>query len=104
MTTPSGPTEAHRNTFTACFSVVAESDPNTLSRVLEPFTKRGLVPASVYAIRVGRTGEAMHVDLQLADADAETTRRIAGDLRRQWLVDTVLTSEKRMAEPAIVGA
>ena len=34
-------------TFTACFSVVAGSDPNTLSRVLEPFTKRGLTPSHV---------------------------------------------------------
>ncbi len=89
------PTPAHR---TACFSVVAESDPGTLGRVLEPFSKRGLVPSSVYAIRAGRTGEAMHIDLQLAGADPETTRLIANDLRRQWLVDTVLTSEKCRAD------
>jgi len=86
-------------TFTACFSVVAESDPNTLSRVLEPFTKRGLMPSHVYAMRVAERGDAMHIDLQLAGCDAETSWRLANDLRGLHLVQTVLTSEKRMAEP-----
>ena len=84
--------------FTACFSVVATSDPNTLSRLLEPFTKRGLTPSHVYAMRTGTKGESLHVDLQLTDADAETQRRLANDLRAVWLVETVLTSEKRHAE------
>lgn len=84
-------------TFTACFSVVAQSDPNALSRVLEPFTKRGLTPAHVYAMRTGPGGETLQVDLHLADADDETARRLANDLRAVWLVQTVLTSEKRFA-------
>ncbi len=86
------------DTFTACFSVVARTDPNTLSRVLEPFTKRGLAPSHVYALRTGDRGAAMSIDLQLADADADTQRRIANDLRAVWLVDTVLTSDKGRAE------
>jgi len=85
-------------TFTACFSVVAGSDPNTLSRVLEPFTKRGLTPSHVYAMRTGERGEAMHVDVHLAGADAETSRRLASDLRGLHLVQTVLTSQKSLAE------
>lgn len=85
-------------TFTACFSVVARSDSNTLSRILEPFTKRGLTPSHVYAMRTGETGDAMHVDLQLAGADAETSWRLANDLRGLHLVQKVLTSEKRRAE------
>jgi acetolactate synthase regulatory subunit len=84
--------------FTACFSVVAECDPNALSRILQPFTKRGLTPSHVYAMRTGEQGEAMHVDLQLAGADADTAWRLANDLRSLHLVQTVLTSEKRMAE------
>lgn len=86
------------STFTACFSVVSETDPNALSRILEPFTKRGLTPCHVYAMRTGTKGETLQVDLQLADADHDTARRIANDLRGMWLVDTVLTSEKRFAE------
>lgn len=86
--------------FTACFSVTAASEPNTLSRVLEPFTKRGLTPAHVYAMRTGRDGETMQIDLQLAATDADTAWRLANDLRGLYLVDTVLTSEKRYAERA----
>lgn len=93
-----GTTTSKKTTFTACFSVVSETDPNALSRILEPFTKRGLTPSHVYAMRTGPGGEILHVDLQLADADADTARRIANDLRGMWLVDTVLTSEKRYAE------
>lgn len=86
------------STFTACFSVVSATDPNALSRILEPFTKRGLTPCHVYAMCTGQAGETLQVDLQLADADEDTARRIANDLRGMWLVDTVLTSEKRFAE------
>ncbi len=85
--------------FTACFSVTANSEPNTLSRVLEPFAKRGLTPVHVYAMRTGTNGETMQVDLQLADTDTDTAWRLANDLRGLYLVDTVLTSEKRYAEP-----
>ena len=93
-----GATTPQNATFTACFSVVSEADPNALSRILEPFTKRGLTPYHVYAMRTGPRGETLQVDLQLADADDDTARRIANDLRGMWLVDTVLTSEKRYAE------
>ena len=85
-------------TFTACFSVVAGSDANTLSRILEPFTKRGLTPSHVYAMRTGSEMDTMHVDLQLPGADGETLRRLANDLRGLYLVQTVLTSEKGLVE------
>lgn len=85
-------------TFTACFSVVAGSDVNTLSRILEPFTKRGLMPSQVYAMRTGPEMDMMHVDLQLPDADGETSWRLANDLRGLYLVQTVLTSEKELVE------
>ncbi|MBO6518686.1 MAG: hypothetical protein JJ900_17460 [Rhodospirillales bacterium] len=100
MSTQAGRPEPAQNPepFTACFSVVSASDPNALSRVLEPFTKRGLTPSHVYAMRTGERGETLHVDLQLADADAETSWRLANDLRGLYLVQTVLTSEKRAAE------
>jgi acetolactate synthase regulatory subunit len=85
-------------TFTACFSVVAVCDPHTLSRILQPFTKRGLTPSHVYAMRTGERADAMHVDLHLTDADADTAWRLANDLRGLHLVQTVLTSEKRLAD------
>lgn len=102
MSTPLRETDVSplSETFTACFSVIANSDPNCLSRVLEPFTKRGLTLSHVYAMRGGRHGETMQIDLQLAATDAETTRRLANDLRAIWLVTNVLTSQKRYAERA----
>lgn len=80
--------------FTACFSVVAENNPNALSRILGPFTKRGLSPSHVYAKRMGAVGEGLQVDIHLADADDDTARRLAIDIRGLWLVRTVLTSDK----------
>ncbi len=91
-------TESQPALFTACFSVVAATDPHTLSRVLEPFTKRAITPSYVHAERAGANGELMHIDLQLADTDADTAWRLANDLRGQWLVEKVLTSEKAAAD------
>ena len=84
----------HPKLFTACFSVVAENDPNALSRILGPFTKRGLSPSHVYAMCTGSDGETLQVDIHLADADEDTAWRLANDLRGLWLVQTVLTSDK----------
>ena len=70
-------------------------DPQT---VLEPFTKRAITPSYVHAERAGANGELMHIDLQLAGADADTAWRLANDLRGQWLVEKVLTSEKAAAD------
>ena len=100
QSTPKNQQDTQSKTFTACFSVVAESDPNCLSRILEPFTKRGLTPNHVYAMRTGPDGAQLQVDLHLADADEDTAWRLANDLRALWLVTTVLTSEKRYAEGA----
>ena len=80
--------------FTACFSVVAENNPNALSRILGPFTKRGLSPSHVYTKRTGAAGEDLQVDIHLADADDDTARRLVIDIRGLWLVRTVLTSDK----------
>ncbi|MEX0693630.1 MAG: hypothetical protein WD075_04210 [Rhodospirillales bacterium] len=91
-------TDENPKPFTACFSIAAGSDPNTLSRILEPFTKRGLTPSHVYAMCTGPALDVMHIDLQLQNADAETAWRLANDLRGLYLVQTVLTSEKRHAE------
>lgn len=99
MTSPMAASTAPcSETFTACFSVVAASDPNTLSRVLEPFTKRGLIPSHVYAMRSGARGETLTIDIQYAGADEDTARRLANDMRQVWLVETVLTSEKSTAD------
>ena len=77
---------------TACFSVVAEADPGVMSRVLELFAKRGLVP-SLWHSKIAPTGE-LSIDLQMQGMDAQKARHVAGCLRQIWGVSTVLTAEK----------
>jgi hypothetical protein len=47
----------------ARFTVVAEASPGLLSRILEPFAKRDLVPDTV---RASRDGEAMRAEVALS--------------------------------------
>lgn len=81
-------------TSTACFTIVGLSDPHLLSRVLEPFAKRGLVPSRCHAVR---EGEETVVDLQMADMDMDLAALAAASLRQIVGVTTVLTSERQMA-------
>jgi len=80
---------------TACFSVVANSDPSALPRVLEVFTKLGEVPSQCHATRVGPGGQELHIDLQFDDMDQATSAHLARTLGGIHLVSLVLTSEKR---------
>ena len=68
--------------------------PSIAGIILGPLTKRGLSPSHVYAKRTGAAGEDLQVDIHLADADDDTARRLAIDIRGLWLVRTVLTSDK----------
>lgn len=68
-----------------------------MPRVLEVFAKRGLVPCTWYSRVAGDNGRELHIDVQLAGADGETTERLACSLRQIVLVQSVLTSEKRSA-------
>jgi acetolactate synthase regulatory subunit len=79
----------------ACFSVVADADPGVLSRLLQVFAKRGLVPSRLYGSRGGPGGEDLHVDLQFAGLDARLVAVVAETLRQVVSVQCVLTSEKR---------
>jgi hypothetical protein len=78
--------------FTACFSVIAKTDPGVMARVLELFAKRGLVP-SYWCSRVA--GSELTIDLQMAGLDPDTTAYLAACFRQIPTVRTVLTTEKR---------
>jgi len=80
---------------TQCFSVIADTDPSALPRVLEVFAKLTLVPSQCHASRVGPTGHELHIDLQFADMGIGTAEHMARSLRAIHLVNSVLTSEKR---------
>ena len=95
MTTLSGSLPVQRP-HTACFSVIATAEPGTMPRVLEIFAKRGLMPDRWLSAVVGPTGGELHIDIQLADADAGLVERLAQSLRQVVSVQSVLTSEKRV--------
>lgn len=92
MTSPSGPDQGQR--FTACFSLVAPSDPQVMPRVMNVLAKRSLVPSQCHAAAHGPRGETLHVDLQVADADRDLAERLAADFGRLVCIARVLTSEK----------
>ncbi len=80
---------------TQCFSVIADTDPAALPRVLEVFAKLTLVPSQCHSTRVGPAGQELHIDLQFTDMDMPTAEHLARSLRGIYLVNSVLTSEKR---------
>ena len=84
----------------SCFSLVAAADPGVLSRVINVFAKRGLIPSQVYSTLVGPRNEDLHIDLQVRAIDAQLREVIAERLRQIVCVQIVLTSEKRRAASA----
>ncbi len=77
---------------TACFSVVGSPDPNLLSRLLEPFAKRGLTLSRVHAD--ADYGGHLLVDIQVGDMDQDLAGQIGAGLRQVIGVETVLVSSK----------
>jgi len=95
MTALSGSLPVQRRQ-TACFSVIATTEPGTMPRVLEIFAKRGLVPDRWLSAIAGPRGGEIHIDIQLIDTDRALAERLAQSLRQVVSVQSVLTSEKRV--------
>ena len=95
MTGASRPGAARAYPQTQCFCGPGPAEPGFLPRVLEVLAKRGLVPDRCHAVVVGEDGGSMQIDLQIAGADADLARAVAGNLRRIAMAETVLSSEKR---------
>ncbi|MBI2586914.1 MAG: hypothetical protein HYW28_13745 [Rhodospirillales bacterium] len=94
MTASFGSSSRHRHP-TQCFSVTADAEPGAMSRVLEVFAKRGLVPSQWHSTLAGGHGEELQIDVQIADIDAMLARRLAKTLRQLVAVRSVLVAEKR---------
>ena len=79
----SGPTpnSTHR------FSVLAAAEASVMSRTLELFAKRGLVPDRFVA---RRTGAAMVIDLEIAGLEQDTAEHITRCLAGMVTVERVL--------------
>ena len=75
----------------ACFAVHARAEPGVMPRVLELFSKRGLVPTA-WTSRV--TGEELAIDIQMRGMDGSLAEYVAACLRQIAYVDVVLTSER----------
>lgn len=90
--------EQARRERVACYSIRAEADPGLMSRVLELFAKRGLVPERWHADLTGPERDELSIDVQVAGLDAHTSGYIAACLRQVWGVEAVLTSDKHLAD------
>ena len=79
-----------------CFSIQAEAEPSVMSRVLELFAKRNLVPSRWVSDVIGPAGRELSIDLQVRGLSGETAHYVARCLRQLHYVDSVLISEKRV--------
>ena len=82
---------------TACFSVHARAEPGVMPRVLELFTKRGLVPSCWQSSASGADRSQLTIDIQMRGLDRETMNYIAACMRQIVFVEVVLTSQRRAA-------
>lgn len=84
---------------THCFAIRADATPGMMSRVLELFAKRNLVPTRWHSdviVAPARDGgqATLQIDLQMEGMDAELAAYVARCLRQIYGVDSVLTSTK----------
>ncbi|MGG5810672.1 hypothetical protein [Falsiroseomonas sp. CW058] len=81
----------------ARFTVTAAASPGLLSRILEPFAKRDLVPDSV---RAARQGEAMRAEVALHAMPLGMVHLVAGNLGQIIGVQRVEAMEGRIVRLA----
>ena len=93
------PVVPHPAVETHCFAIRADSTPGMMSRVLELFAKRNLVPTRwhsdvIVAPPRDGGGSSLQIDLQMEGIEAELAAYIARCLRQIYGVESVLTSAK----------
>jgi acetolactate synthase regulatory subunit len=81
----------------ARFTVTAEAAPGLLSRVLEPFAKRDLIPD---AVRATREGDALRAEVSLAAMPLGMVHLVAGNLGQIVGVRRVEAMEGRIVRLA----
>jgi hypothetical protein len=84
---------------THCFAIRADASPGMMSRVLELFAKRNLVPTRWHSDVItapARDGGDTHlqIDIQMEGMEAELAAYVARCLRQIYGVESVLTSAK----------
>ena len=78
-----------------CFSVLTDTHPSSLSRVLDVLTLFGQVPDQLVSRRRGPAGEDLMIDAQMSSMSADTAAAVARRLSRVVGITSVLYSEKR---------
>jgi hypothetical protein len=68
-----------------------------MPRVLEVFTRRGLIPSVWHSALCGDENEEIQIDVQVTDVDEGMAERLAQCLRILPCVGCVLTSDKRQS-------
>ena len=81
----------------ARFTVTADATPGLLSRVLEPFAKRDLIPD---AVRASREGEALRAEIALQAMPLGMVHLVAGNLGQIIGVRRVEAMEGRVVRLA----
>ena len=84
---------------THCFAIRADATPGMMSRVLELFAKRNLVPTRWHSdviVAAARDGglATLQIDIQMEGMEADLAAYVARCLRQIYGVDSVLTSTK----------
>ena len=86
--------------ITACFAVRVAADAGILSRLIEPFAKRDLVPSSVHARLTGAARDMLSVDLQIDGLEPALAEIIAETIRQMVSVERVLLAPMLAAADA----
>ena len=95
MSSPALPAPRPDARSVACFAVHARAEPGVMPRVLELFSKRGLVPSSWHSATGGPDQRELTIDLQMRGMEAELADYVAACLRQIVGVEVVLTTRKR---------
>ena len=61
------------------FMLDADAAPGLLTRLLQPFAKRDLIPDRMWS---HRSGETLHVEIAMAAMPAEVVHLVEGNLRQ----------------------
>ena len=80
-----------------CYCVEAHAEPSVMARVLEQFTKRGLLPSRCMAVLDGPEREALVIDIQVVGLAADVAEHIARSLGQLAYVERVLFSQAHRA-------
>ena len=89
----------HPESVAVRFMLDADPFPGLLSRLLEPFARRDLIPDRMWS---HRGAEVMHVEIAMQEMPAEMVHLVEGNLRQVVGLRTLArieTSEPRQAKP-----